>query len=211
MLTPWKKSYNKHRVLKNRDITLLTKVCIVKDMVFSVVLRLWEPDHTEGWVPKNWCFWTALLMKILRVPWTARRSNQSIPKKIDPEYSLEGLILKLQYFGHLMLLGKLNFPCSSVSSLPPVQENWIPFLGQEDPLEKEMATHSSFLAWRIPWTKEPGRLQSMALQQSDTTERLNKSTCAHTHTQKKTHTHSHTHTVLLRLQRQSRAGVWLCF
>ena len=136
-------------------------------------------------------------MKILRVPWTARRSNQSIPKKIDPEYSLEGLILKLQYFGHLMLLGKLNFPCSSVSSLPPVQENWIPFLGQEDPLEKEMATHSSFLAWRIPWTKEPGRLQSMALQQSDTTERLNKSTCAHTHTHKKTHTHSHTHTVLL--------------
>ena len=91
-----------------------------------------------------------------------------------------------------MLLGKLNFPCSSVSSLPPVQENWIPFLGQEDPLEKEMATHSSFLTWRIPWTKEPGRLQFMALQQSDTTERLSKSTRTHTHT----HTHIHTQSYL---------------
>ena len=123
-------------------------------------------------------------MKTLRVPWTARRSKQSIPKKIDPEYSLEGLILKLQYFGHLMLLGKLNLLCSSVSSLPPMQENWIPFLGQEDPLEKEMATHSSFFAWRIPWTKEPSRLQSMVLQQSTMTERVS----AHAHAL--THTHA---------------------
>ena len=65
---------------------------------------MWELDDKESWVPKNWCFWTVVLEKLLRVPWTARRSNQSILKEISPEYSLEGLMLKLklQYFGHLM-------------------------------------------------------------------------------------------------------------
>ena len=58
----------------------------------------------ESWVSKNWCFWIVVLGRLLRVPWTARRSNQSILNKVNPEYSLEGLIvkLKLQYFGHLM-------------------------------------------------------------------------------------------------------------
>ena len=51
-----------------------------------------------------------------------------------------------------------------VKNLPAVQETWVPSLGQEDPLEKRMATHSSILAWRIPWTKKPGRLQSMESQ-----------------------------------------------
>ena len=61
---------------------------------------MWELDHKEGWALKNWCFWTV----VFRVPWTARRSNQSILKEINPEYSLEKpvLKLKLQYFGHLM-------------------------------------------------------------------------------------------------------------
>ena len=65
---------------------------------------MWELDHKEGWVPKNWCFWTVVLEKILESPWTTRKSNQSILKEINPEYSLEGLMLKLkfQYFGHLM-------------------------------------------------------------------------------------------------------------
>ena len=65
---------------------------------------MWELDCEESWVPKNWCFWTVVLRRLLRVPWTARKSNQSILKKISPEYSLEGLMLKLklQYFGHLM-------------------------------------------------------------------------------------------------------------
>ena len=58
--------------------------------------------YKESWAPKNWCFWTVVLEKTLRVPWTARRSNQSILKEISPKYSLEGLMLKLQYFGHLM-------------------------------------------------------------------------------------------------------------
>ena len=58
----------------------------------------------------------------------------------------------------------------SVKNLPPMQETWVRFLGREDPLEKEMATHSSILAWRIPWTEEPGRLQSMGSQEPDTIE-----------------------------------------
>ena len=69
---------------------------------------MWELDHKESWVLKTWCFWTVVLEKTQRVPWTARRSNQSILKEISPEYSLEGLMLKLklQYFGHLM--GRTN-------------------------------------------------------------------------------------------------------
>ena len=65
---------------------------------------MWELDYKESWAPKNWCFWTVLLEKLLRVPWTASRSNQSILKEISPEYTLEGLMLKrkLQYFGYLM-------------------------------------------------------------------------------------------------------------
>ena len=68
-------------------------------------VRMWDLDHKESWALKNWCFWTVVLEKTLeRVSWTARRSNQSILKAISPEYSLEGLMLKLklQYFGHLM-------------------------------------------------------------------------------------------------------------
>ena len=65
---------------------------------------MWELDCEESWVPKNWCFWTVVLKRLLRVPWTARRSNQSILKEISPVCSLEGLMLKLklQYFGHLI-------------------------------------------------------------------------------------------------------------
>ena len=65
---------------------------------------MWELDHKEGWGLKNWCFWAVMLEKTLESPLDARRSNQSILKEINPEYSLEGLMLKLklQYFGHLM-------------------------------------------------------------------------------------------------------------
>ena len=65
---------------------------------------IWDGLTKEVWEPKNWCFWTVVLEKTLRVPWTAKRSNQSIRKKINPEYSLEGLMLKLklQYFGLLI-------------------------------------------------------------------------------------------------------------
>ena len=65
---------------------------------------------------------------------------------------------------HMLILSQL-----SLKNLPAMQETWVQFLVQEDPLEKEMATHSSILAWRIPWTEEPGRLQSIGSQELDTT------------------------------------------
>ena len=96
---------NLDSILKSRDITLPAKVCLVKAMVFPVVMY-----GCESWTIKKverqridalelWCW-----RKLLRVPWTARRSNQSILKEISPVYSLEGLMLKLkcQYFGHLI-------------------------------------------------------------------------------------------------------------
>ena len=92
-------------ILKSRDITLPTKVCLVKAMVFPVVMygcESWTVRKTECQkidAFELWCW-----RRLLRVPWTARRSNQSILKEISPECSLEGLMLKLklQYFGHLM-------------------------------------------------------------------------------------------------------------
>ena len=96
---------NLHSILKSRDITLSTKVCLVKAMVFPVVMY-----GCVSWTVKKaelrridafalWCW-----RRLLRVPWTARRPNQSILKEISPGYSLKGLMLKLkfQYFGHLM-------------------------------------------------------------------------------------------------------------
>ena len=94
---------NLDSILKSRDITLPTKVHLVKAMVFPVVIY-----GCESWTIKKaecqrihafelWCW-----RRLLRVPWTAKRSNQSILKEISPEYSLERLMLKLQYFGHLM-------------------------------------------------------------------------------------------------------------
>ena len=63
---------------------------------------MWELNAKESWAPKHWCFWTVVLEKLLRVPWTVKRSNLSILKEISPEYSLPGLMLKLKYFGHVM-------------------------------------------------------------------------------------------------------------
>ena len=67
---------------------------------------MWELDCEESWVPKNWCFWLWCWRRLLRLPWSAKRSNQTILKEISPEYSFEGLMLKLelQSFGHLMLI-----------------------------------------------------------------------------------------------------------
>ena len=94
---------NLNSIFKSRDISLPTKVCLVKAMVLPVVLY-----GCESWTVKKaerrridafelWCW-----RRLLRVPWISRRSNQSILKEISPEYSLEGLMLKLQYLGHLM-------------------------------------------------------------------------------------------------------------
>ena len=96
---------NPDSLLKSRDITLSTKVHLVKAMVFPVVMYACEsstikkPECQRIDAFELWCW-----RRLLRVPWTARRSNQSILKEISPEYSLEGLMLKLnvQHFGHLM-------------------------------------------------------------------------------------------------------------
>ena len=106
MLAPWKKAMtNLNSVLKIRDTSLPTKVHIVKAMIFSVVMYRCEswtikkPEHQRIDAFELW-----FQRKHLRVPWTARRSNQSILKEINSEYSLEVLMLELnfQYFGHLM-------------------------------------------------------------------------------------------------------------
>ena len=94
---------NLNSILKSGDITLLIKVHLVKAMVFPVVMygcESWaikKAEHQRIDAFELWCW-----RRLLRVPWTARRSNKSILKEISPEYSLEGLMLKLQYFGHLM-------------------------------------------------------------------------------------------------------------
>ena len=96
---------NLDSILKSRDITLPTKVCLVKAMFFPVVMygcESWtikKAEHRRIDAFELWCW-----RRLLRVPWTARRSNQSTLKEISPEYALEGLMLKLnlQYFGHLM-------------------------------------------------------------------------------------------------------------
>ena len=104
---------NLDSILKSKDISLLTKVCIVKAMVFPGVMYRCESwtikkaEHRRTDAFQLWCW-----RRLLTVPWTARRSNQSILREINPEYSLAGLMLKLkfQYFGHPMqrvdLLGK---------------------------------------------------------------------------------------------------------
>ena len=99
---------NLDNVLESRGIILPTKVCIVRAMVFPVVVWFWELDHKEGWVPKNRCFQIVVLERLLRVPWITRRSYQSILKEVNREHLLEELILKLKlkYFGHLMQLAK---------------------------------------------------------------------------------------------------------
>ena len=236
-------------ILKSRDITLPTNVHLVKAMVFPVGrygCESWTLKKAECWridAFELWCW-----RRLLRVPWTGRRSNQSILKEISPESSLKGLVLRLkvQFFGHLMwktdslektlMLGKIegrrrrgdrgwdgwmtlltrwtwvwvisghwwwtgepgvlqsvgsqrvghwatelnlnmynyfyvtytsiqtSLVAQMVKSLLTVQETRVQSLDQEDPLEKEMATHSSILDWRIPWTEEPCRLQPMELQ-----------------------------------------------
>jgi len=101
----WKKSYDQPRQhIKKQRHYFANKGPSSQSYGFSSShVWTWELDRKESWVPENWCFWTVVLEKILRVPWTARRSNQSVLKEISPEYSLKGLMLKLklQYFGHV--------------------------------------------------------------------------------------------------------------
>ena len=96
-LAPWKKSCNKSRqhIKKQRHHFAAKGPFSQSYGFFSSQVWMWELDHKEGWVLKNWCF-QIVVLGLLRVPWTVKRSNQSILKEINPEYSLEGLMLKLK-------------------------------------------------------------------------------------------------------------------
>ena len=106
MLTPWKNSYNKPRqCIKKQRHHFATKGPYSQSYGFtSSHVKMWELDYKEGWALKNWLFQTVVLEKTLESPLAARRSNQLILNEINPEYPLEGLVLRLkfQYFGHLM-------------------------------------------------------------------------------------------------------------
>ena len=93
----WKPKYSLGKLVFNRSFWSRRWLSISH-------VWMWELDYKESWVLKNWCFQSMVWRRLLRVPWTARRSNQSLLKEISPENSLEGLMLKLklQYFGHLM-------------------------------------------------------------------------------------------------------------
>ena len=105
MLTPWKEVYDQPgQHIKKQTHYFANKGQSSQGYGFpSSHVWMWELNYKESWVPKNWCFWT-VVFKTLESPLDSRRSNQSILKEISPEYSLEGLMLKLklQYFGHLM-------------------------------------------------------------------------------------------------------------
>ena len=106
MITPWKKSHDKTGQPIKKEIHYFADKGPYTQShgLSSSHVWLWELNHKEDWVLKNWCFELWYWRRLLRVPWTARRSKQSILKEINPEYSLKGLILKLklQYFSHLM-------------------------------------------------------------------------------------------------------------
>ena len=107
MLAPWKESYDKPRqVLKSRDIILLTKVHLVSQSYdfSSSHVWIWEMNHKKCWAPKNWHFWVVLLEKTLESPLDCKEIKPVNPKGDQPEYALQGLMLKLklQYFDHLV-------------------------------------------------------------------------------------------------------------
>ena len=157
-------------MLKSRDITLSTKVYLwVKAMVFPVVMcgyERWTIKKDEGWridAFELWCW-----RRLLRVPWTARRSNQSILKEISPEYSLEGLMLKLklQYFGHLMRRADSFEKTLTLGKIEGGRRRgwqrmrWLD--GITDSMDSMDMSLGKPRSWW--WTGRPGLLQSMGSQ-----------------------------------------------
>ena len=152
-------------ILKSRDITLQTNVCLVKAMVFPVVMykgESWTIKKAEHWRVDAFklCCWR----RLLRVPWTARRSNQSILKEIGPEHSLESLMLKLklQYFGHMMQrIGSLEKPWfwERLKAGEGDNREWDGWV--LSPISWTWVWTSSGSWW---WTGQSGVLQSMGTQ-----------------------------------------------
>ena len=156
-------------ILKTRDVTLWTNVHIVIYCFSSSHVRMWELDHKEGWAPKNWYFQTVVLEKTLSVPWTARRSNQSILKEINPEYSLEELMLKLklQYFGHLVLWTNLLEKTPMLGKIEGKRRRGRQRMRWLDSITDSMNTNLNKLG--RSYSEEPGMLQSMGLQKVNRT------------------------------------------
>ena len=164
---------NLGNILKSRDITLLTKVCLSCGFSSSHVW-IWELDYKESWALKNWCFWTVVLGKTVESPLNCKEIHQSILKDISPEYSLEGLMLKLklQYFGHLMwrndslektlMLGKMKVGGEGDD------RGWDGWMAS--PTQWTWVWASSRHWW---WTMRPLVLQSMGYKELDTNEWLN--------------------------------------
>ena len=167
MLAPWKKSYDQPRQhIKKQRHYFTNKGPHSQSYGFSSGhVWMWELDYDESWVPNNWCLEIWHWTRLLRVPWTSGRSNQSILKEISPEYSFEGLmlILKLQYFGHLMqradslektlMLGKIE------SRRRRDDRGWDGWMASTTRLIWVWASSESW--W---WTKKPCVLQYMGSQ-----------------------------------------------
>ena len=161
-------------ILKNRDITLLTKVHLVKAMVFPIVMYRCESwtikkaEHQRTDAFELWCW-----RRLLRVPWTARSSNQSTLKEISSKYSLEGLMLKLklQYLGHLMRRTDSLEKTLMLESLKAEGGDDRGWDGLMASLTQWTEIWASSKSWW--WTGKPGMLQSMGCKDSETTEQLN--------------------------------------